>query len=40
MKKKCSGKVRWEIGFSQLVPMHERKDPNFKIEKLEKPVVT
>lgn len=40
MKRKCAGKVRWEIGFAQLVPVAERKDPNYEIEKLEPPVVT
>ena len=40
MKKKCSGRVRWEVGFAQLVPVAEREDPNFMLEKVEKPVIT
>ena len=40
MKKKCSGRVRWEIGFSQLVPVADREDPKLEIEKLEKPIIT
>ena len=40
MKRKCTGMVRWEVGFAQLVPVAEREDPNFVIEKMEKPIIT
>ena len=40
MKRKCTGRVRWEVGFAQLVPVAEREDPGLVIEKIEKPVIT